>query len=759
MNVPAHTRRPIGRGLLFAAVNRRTVDASRKIDQIAVVVRIVGVEVGARRTNDGLIARRTGVGFVLHGIGDIVERIVHEPRNDIPVGLVSDFAQVAADHRLDQMPVELLGIGDHQFAGKRHVRTVVQRILTPRVKHAGIVHIVVVIADIGIAHGRQIDVRAVEIAAHRKVAAHFQPGNDRPVDRRVVRDIGHVAVCETAQVFRLVNGRELRRRNRKVHSLRSHVVKRQRTIIGAVSILFPVIGKRFRVTGERSVRRLVAPGDGELQIVGDSQARMRIDQFRAGPVGRSARFLHHTVVLPERQIDLITHVPLIGAQPVDAALDDDRMTVLQAHAQRLRKPIGIDARKDLLADQIVGVEIIAAVLPFASGIEQPGQTLEFQCLRSVHQFVRRQVGNVHAARKRIAHPERSGFGAFGLDHDHAIGRAGAVYGRCRRIFEYRYALDAVHVQVIYLLHLDLEAVENEDRQAGHRFQRAARDLGETVLSADLDLLGDIVRVGTEHPAHIHDLERRIENFQGVEETVVVHRPQFIALHEHGRSREAVLRLGHVSRNDRSRDIVHLGFEIDIERALVIHLDRLFFHAHARHDDRHAPRRQRQAEAPLLIGRSTVVPGIFLHDRSISDRILVLVEYRSRDYESGRPTIGRRGGFLAGGGDHDRPVDDVVTQSHRCAELIQRRAQFDTRHVEADLAAVIHILIHIEHLIARRLLNCLKDLAQRSVSHVDRDILRPDQTRSQHYDRYKQQTHDTLCNSLLHFFRICSHDDF
>ncbi len=486
---------------------------------------------------------------------------------------------------------------------------------------------------------------------------------------------------EAAQVFRFVDGRELRRRNREFHSLRGHIVERQRTIIGTVGILFPVIGKRFRITGKRSVRRLVAPGDGKLQIVGDSQARMRIDQFRAGPVGRSARFLHHAVVLSERQVDLIAHVSLIGPQPVDAALDDDRMTVLKTHAQRFRKPVGIDARKDLLADQVVGVEVIAAVLPFARRVEEPGQTLKLQRLRCVHQLVRRQVGNVHAARKRIAHAKRSGFGTFGLDHDHAVGGPRTVNGRRRGVFENRHALDAVHVQVVDLLDLDLETVENEDRQAGHRFQRAARDLGKAVLSADFDLFGDIVGVGTEHPAHVHDLKRRVENFQGVEETVVVHRPQLIALDEHGRSREAVLRLGHVSRNDRSRNVVHLGFEVNVERTLVVHLDRLFFHAHARHDDRRAARRQRQAETSLLIGRNAVVPGVLLHDRSISDRILVLVEHRSRDYESGRPAVGRRGIFLTeGGGNHDRPVDNVVTQSGRSAELVQHRAQVDARHL-------------------------------------------------------------------------------
>ena len=250
--------------------------------------------------------------------------------------------------------------------------------------------------------------------------------------------------------------------------------------------------------------------------------------------------------------------------------------MLESHPQGLGKPVSIGSTHDFLSDDVIGVEPCSRVFSLVGGVENPGCFLEFEGFGGIHEVIGREVGNLHARGKRVIDLQFSGFGTSCLDDDYSVGGARPVDGRCRSVFEYGNALYAVHVEVVHFFHIYFKAVEDKYRQAGFGTQVVFRYVGEAILSAYLDLRGDVIRVGTEKFPGIDRFKRGIENFQRIEKARIVDSTQFLTFYLYGSTGKTVFCFGGISGNNYVVEFIYIGFEMYAEEFFLSDFDILFF---------------------------------------------------------------------------------------------------------------------------------------------------------------------------------------
>lgn len=173
------------------------------------------------------------------------------------------------------------------------------------------------------------------------------------------------------------------------------------------------------------------------RVVCDVEFLAVVEEFGAGLVGGAVGAFHHTVVLSVGEVHRVAHVPILAFFLVFyTTVDEQRVFVLEAHAQWFGEPVGVGAAHDFLLDEVVGVEAGTGVFAFGDGIEYAGGFLEFECFGRIHQVIGGEVGYLQSCGERVVDLQLSGFGTAGLDDDDTVGGTGAVDGRGRGIFEY-----------------------------------------------------------------------------------------------------------------------------------------------------------------------------------------------------------------------------------------------------------------------------------------------------------------------------------
>ena len=241
------------------------------------------------------------------------------------------------------------------------------------------------------------------------------------------------------------------------------------------------------------------------------------------------------------------------------------MVVLERGAERLCEPVGVHAVGGLHFEhrqQVAPFGVHAADGGRASREDIHLFVVLHQLFR-VHQVVRREVGGLDAGVERVGDLYAAFLGHFGRDDDHAVRRARSVDRRGCGVFEDGDVLDAVDVEVVDLFHFDLESVEDEDRQRGVGLERVFRDVGHTVRAADLDAVGNVVGVRSEFAGDVRDHERGVVHLQRLQHVGRVDLHQIGTLHLRRRTREAVLGLGHITRDYERFGFDNVGFHRDV----------------------------------------------------------------------------------------------------------------------------------------------------------------------------------------------------
>ena len=140
-----------------------------------------------------------------------------------------------------------------------------------------------------------------------------------------------------------------------------------------------------------------------------------------------------------------------------------------SHFQRLGQPIGIHPTLD--AFKTVGVihsQSLLCIRIFRF-IKSTGH-LRFQLFPGIQQMIIRQIRCTDSHVQIIRNPQLAFLRSLGCHDHHSVGSPGSVDRRSRSVFQNRYTLDTVHIQVEDFLHIHLISVQNKGWQVRIIFQ-------------------------------------------------------------------------------------------------------------------------------------------------------------------------------------------------------------------------------------------------------------------------------------------------
>jgi len=262
--------------------------------------------------------------------------------------------------------------------------------------------------------------------------------------------------------------------------------------------------------------------------------------------------------------------------------------MLHRSTQRLRKPVGIHTPFHLAQTRLIvalGVEVVLGI--------EPCEFFHIDLLRGVHQVVRREIGHFDAHVAAVCDIDRTGLRGQRFDHDDAVRGFRAIDRRCRGVFQNGDRCHAVGIEVGHRLHVDLEAVQKQQRLVGigvvlalQRDQPVARGgaSGKRRRAAHAHV-GQRIGVRT-HLEIVHDTETR---FHGTDRLGDIRRGVFLDVLAFDRrygTRISFLFPGEDTRHDDLFD-VGVAFENDLDvsfAAAKFDGDFLFLHADERHVD-------------------------------------------------------------------------------------------------------------------------------------------------------------------------------
>ena len=386
-----------------------------------------------------------------------------------------------------------------------------------------------------------------------------------------------------------------------------------------------------------------------------------------------------------------------------------------SRAQGFCEPVGVQPAEHLRFECVVAFGEVHLRLGVRRGVD----TLDafgFEFLPGVAEVVACQVGHRHLDASGVGHQLLIAGQAFGLDDDDAVGGLRAVEGLGRGVLEYGDAFDTGHVHVHHLLGRGFEPVEDEQRLVGPVLVVAldihARGFrGKGGDAAQLHVR-QRVGVGT-HQCVVHDVERRFDVFQALEDVAVAHAGQLARRDGRGRTRVALLLAGEdtghhdvldlllvlhqsdqsgLCRGKRLRDVADVG-EDQVVAALG-HADRESA-VGTRHDSRAGPLDQ----------------DVHAHERRTGR-----IRHASAD-DLVRSFL--RGGLmalpLASGADHDGVVVDRAFEPRAAQRFVEHFAHRGVGLAEGDASDPPHGVAIIKDVISRLLFDPLEDFGQRRVA--------------------------------------------
>ena len=336
VEVPARTRTPERTPAVVRAEHRRAVEAQAHVEEVALVVAVVGGACDAERTCAALGARGLAALGILLGEGDVVDVVVEESP--------SRHALAVAAGRL------------HRVGGVGQQQVLVPRVgVVAREVHAEAVGLAVgdgVAAALEVAVARPVVeacvVARIEIFAFVVLVGIAQASREAQV---VDGAVFEVEVLDHLGVLREVLGAERGVVERVVVGRGAAVGARRG--VGAQDFLHVAEGIRRGeirihgdVIGEAPVGAVVGVVAGDRERVAEHPLLVAVAQVDVALQRLAPRLLHHAGHIVVHQVGGIAH--LLGA-----SFDVSRVLVAHARAQGLRQPVGVDAASNVGRDGIV----------------------------------------------------------------------------------------------------------------------------------------------------------------------------------------------------------------------------------------------------------------------------------------------------------------------------------------------------------------------------------------------------------------------
>ena len=276
------------------------------------------------------------------------------------------------------------------------------------------------------------------------------------------------------------------------------------------------------------------------------------------------------------------------------------------------------------------------------------------------------------------------------------------------------------VHVVDLLDVDLETVEDEDRQVRVVREVLARDVGRVVqLGGDAVLAADVEfgqRVGVRtHGDVLGDAERGVEDLDGVDHVFGRYLDDLLAADARGVTREALLAHLGVARDHHVVDALHLVEQLDVEFRLVVVGHFAALHAEEAYgNDDMLPFREAQRVAAVGIGCRTDGRPLDQH-------------HGARNRGLGR-AVGDASGERnpLGGGtqgpfaepDDDRILADREVEPRAFEHLAENLLDGSLLAVYRDSADGLDLVAVVEQQIPRLLFDLLENVVERCVRHGD-----------------------------------------
>ena len=578
MEVDTGAHGPEGSHAVVGTELRGAVQTHREVQQVDVVVGVVAREEHADQT--GLVLRFGGFALDLRGVVRRVERPGRETDILDVIDRIAGLDGVSAQREVQEMLVEIPVVHEEQ------VGVVGERVRTVHGQRTQLLR-----RCEGAVRGRQRideDPRLVGALAQGDPSLGGEVRRGVEVDCEVVLQRPVVAAAEIVQVFTLVERVERRIAETQVLEVVARGLVDRHVVGQHVGELREGIGRVGRTVG------VVGGAVHQLELAD------AVVEEKPRAVGVALRIAHDALVAGIFQLDPPANVVL-------TAVDIDAVLVVHRGPEVLRKPVGVHAAVHLVEFLVIGLVFIVDVLVEIGGVERIEPRIEFglQFLAGVHQVVGREVGHLDASGQVVGDAQFAGLRGARLDDHHAVGGARSVKHRRGGVFQQRDRVYAHGVHVVDLLHIHLEAVEDEDRQVGVVREVLTRNVGrgvqlggDAVLTADVELR-QRVRVRT-HRDVLGQPERGVEHLDGVDHPLGRNLDDLLLGDPRGVAREALLADLRITRNDHVVDALHLVEQLHVQFRLVVvgYLAALHAEEAHRHD---RPGTVREAKRIIAVG--------------------------------------------------------------------------------------------------------------------------------------------------------------